>query len=200
MDAWLEQILLHLPQGTTYLILVALVAFLESIPLIGLAMPGSTLIVLAGFLAAHGKGQFSSICLCSATGAFFGDVLSYWLGHRLGQRLLTSPWMIRQEPKLRTAQIFFADHGRESLLYARFLGPIRGTIPFLAGMAKMEIRFFTKISLVGALLWGLAYPGLGYLGGESWNQAGSYISRFGLLIFLALCASLFHLWLRHKAN
>ncbi|WP_020676449.1 DedA family protein [Geopsychrobacter electrodiphilus] len=200
MDAWLQQIVVHLPHGTTYLIIVALIAFLESIPLIGLAMPGSTLIVLAGFLSAHDKGQFLAICLYSAGGAFAGDLLSYGMGQKLGHRRMTTPWLARQEKKLLASQKFLAVHGGKSLLYARFLGPIRGTIPFLAGMSKMKRAFFIRVSLCSALLWGLAYPGLGYLGGESWRQAEDFTGRFGLLILLGLGASLFHLWLKRKVK
>ena len=86
MAEWLHYIIETLPDGSTYLLLVALVAYIESIPLIGLAMPGSTLIVLAGFLAAHGKSDLGSLFLYSTAGAFLGDFTSYWLGGRLADR------------------------------------------------------------------------------------------------------------------
>lgn len=200
MADWMQQLTSLLPEGAVYLALVALIAFLEAVPLIGLALPGSTLIVLSGFLAAHGKSDLPSLVVASAIGAFWGDFFSFWLGGRLGQPLLTSDWLKRHRQKIREAELFFSKHGGKSLFYARFLGPIRGTIPFLAGMAQMSPRFFLKATAINATLWGLAYPGLGYLGGESWQLASTLSSRLGLLILLALCASLFHLWLRRNTR
>ncbi len=200
MADWMQQLVAMLPEGASYLALVGLVAFLESIPLLGLAMPGSTLIVLAGFLAAHGKGDLSLIFICSALGAFLGDSISYWLGGRLGATLMATAWLQKRQQKLREAEIFFEAHGGKSIFYARFLGPIRGTIPFLAGLARMRPVFFGKTTLISALLWGIVYPGLGYLGGESWKRASALSSRLGLLFLLAFCASLFHLWLKRKTR
>lgn len=200
MNDWLQQIIVFLPEGPAYLGLVALVAFLESLPLIGLAMPGSTLIVFAGFLAAHGKGDAAGLVLACIGGAFLGDFVSYWLGGRLGKRIMATHWLRRREDRLHAAELFFGEHGGKSLFYARFLGPIRGTIPFLAGMARMKPGYFCLATLISAILWGIAYPGIGYLGGESWQQASSFSGRLGLMIFLACCASIFHLWLRRKTG
>lgn len=200
MEPWLQHIIAILPEGATYLALVALVALLESFPLIGLAMPGSTLIVLAGFLAAHGKGELATLVVFSSLGAFLGDFLSFWLGARLGQSLMRTTWLMKRANKVRSAELFFSEHGGKSLLYARFLGPIRGTIPFLAGMSRMNTRFFCRTTLLSAILWGIAYPGLGFLGGESWQRASNLSGRLGLLILLACCASLFHLWLKRKSR
>ncbi len=196
----MQQLITFLPEGAIYLCLVALVAFVESLPLLGLAMPGSTLVVLAGFLAAHDKGNLLDLIIVSAVGAFAGDFLSYWLGGRLGGSLINTTWLKNRREKLREAESFFEAHGGKSLFYARFLGPIRGTIPFLAGMTRMPSGFFIRATLTSAILWGVAYPGIGFLGGESWQQASGLSSRLGLLIFLAFCASLFHIWLKRKTR
>lgn len=200
MNSWLTQTIEFLPEGPVYLALIALVAFLEALPLVGLAMPGSTLIVLAGFLSAHGKGEPFGIALSCIGGAFVGDVLSYWLGGRLGNRLLKTAWLQKRQSTFRDAELFFREHGGKSLFYARFLGPIRGTIPFLAGISRMNPRYFGFSTLISSILWGIAYPGSGYLGGESWQKATDWSTRLGLLVLLALCVTLFHLWLRHKAG
>ncbi len=200
MTDWLQQFVTILPEGEAYLVLILLIALIESLPVLGLAMPGSTLIVLAGFLAAHGKGDILPLILFSTSGAFLGDFISYWLGGRLGQRLVRTPWLMKRQKKLHEAEIFFSEHGGKSLFYARFLGPLRGTIPFLAGISRMQSDFFCKTTLLNSVLWGIAYPGLGYLGGESWQRTSDLSSRLGLLILLALCASLFHFWLKRKTR
>lgn len=200
MTDWIPQLITVLPDGGGYLLLIAMVALFESLPLLGLAMPGSTLIVFTGFLAAHGKGDLLLVILVSAFGAFGGDLVSYLLGKQLGKKILTTTPMQRRQPQMNAARKFLLAHGGKSLLYARFLGPIRGTVPFLAGMSEMRRERFFKTTLLSSILWGITYPGLGYLGGESWQQAGTLSGRFGLLILLALAASLFHLWLKRKTD
>lgn len=198
MNGWLEQVLPFLPAGNLYLIFIALIAFFESIPLLGLAVPGSTLVVLAGYLAVHGQGSIRSIILVSSLGAACGDLFAYWLGARLGQRLIHSRWGKKNHRNRMRAEIFLQTHGGKSLFYARFLGPIRGTVPFLAGVTHMRPRFFVTATLINSILWGLAYPGIGYLGGESWQRVSSLSGRFGLVIFFALILTLFRLWLKRK--
>lgn len=200
MASWLEQVIQFLPDDNLYLALIALIAFCESIPLLGLAVPGSTLIVLAGYLVVHGKGSLLGVVIASTVGAGCGDLFAYWLGGRLGQSLLHSRWGRKNRSARIRAENFLSTHGGKSLFYARFLGPIRGTVPFLAGVTQMRTGFFVSATLISAILWGLAYPGIGYLGGESWQRASSLSSRFGLLISLALIVSLFRLWLKRKSK
>ena len=54
--------------------------------------------------------------------------------------------------------------------------------------------------LISAILWGIVYPGLGYLGGASWQKAQSLSVRFGLLILVALAVTIAHHWLRRSLH
>ena len=196
MAEWLQQLVTWLPDGYLYLLLLFLIAFGESLPMVGLLLPGSTLVVLSGFLAFHGKAALPNLMLFSACGALLGDLLSYWLGAHFGGRLLSSRSFLKHQKLIKQAERFFYSHGGKSIFFARFLGPIRGITPFIAGLAHMSGRPFCRYSLISAVLWGLAYPGIGFLGGASWQQAQSLTARFGLLVLLALLATLIHFWLR----
>ncbi|MCF6179598.1 MAG: hypothetical protein L3J63_09465, partial [Geopsychrobacter sp.] len=103
MTDWIQQLITVLPVGGGYLLLIALVALFESLPLLGLAMPGSTLIVFTGFLAAHGKGDLLLVILVSTFGAFGGDLISYLLGKKLGKKILTTAPMQRRQPQMNAA-------------------------------------------------------------------------------------------------
>ncbi len=198
MDAWLKEFVEFLPTGSNYYLLLLLIAFSESLPMIGLMVPGSTLIVLAGFLAFHSKGLFLPILFCTAFGALLGDLLSYWLGGHFGSKMLTLKSFRKHRRLIQQSERFFCDHGGKSIFFARFLGPIRGITPFIAGLSRMAGRPFCIYALISSILWGISYPGLGYLGGASWKQAESLSTRFGLLILLALVISIIHYWLRRS--
>ena len=198
MESWLQQLIGMLPGGTSYVVVLFLVAFTESLPMLGLLMPGSTLIVFAGFLAFHGKSSLLILVPATAVGALFGDLFSFWLGFYYGSKLLKLSSFQKHRQLVKRSEQFFVDHGGKSIFFARFLGPIRGITPFIAGLSGMPGRAFSNYALISALLWGISYPGLGYLGGQSWQQTQSLSARFGLVIIVVLLATIIHHWVRKK--
>lgn len=185
MDTWLEHFFGWLPEGGIYNLLIGLIAYLESIVALGLLVPGSVLVVCAGFLCAHGKGIFVHLMIAACTGAILGDLTSFWLGARLGPRLQQLRPMQKRLDMLRRAELFFTSHGGKSVFFGRFLGPLRGFIPFVAGGAHMSPGWFIGYTLVSGIGWGVVYPGMGYLGGASWHLVQIWTGRLGLL-FVAL--------------
>ncbi|WP_051689398.1 DedA family protein [Pelobacter seleniigenes] len=198
MDNWLEQVTAFLPDGNGYFWVIFLIAFSESLPLIGLLVPGSTLIVLAGFLVVHGKASLLPLISVSATGALLGDMLSFWLGLRYGSIFLRLQVFQKHHRLVSLSESFFVDHGGKSIFFARFLGPIRGITPFIAGLSGMTRRPFLIYAVISAILWGICYPGLGFFGGSSWQNAQSLSGRFGLLILLLLGLTVFHYWVKKR--
>lgn len=197
MELWLQDIFNWIPGGAPLLTAVFLIAFLEALVAVGLVMPGSVLTVFCGWLAFQGKGEIIAIMLAAAAGALLGDLLSYWLGARVGTGLWQRRPLQKHQDLLHKAELFFFTHGGKSVFFGRFLGPIRGIVPFVAGASRMAPLSFCGYTLVSCLLWGLCYPGLGYLGGTSWQRAETLAGRLGLLVLLALAVLLVVYWLRH---
>jgi len=186
METWLQQLFTWLPSGVAYYLLIGLIAFLESLVAIGLLVPGSTICVFAGFLALHGQGEIVYLILVSICGAFLGDFASYALGARVGPQVMATSYMQKRVKAYRKAELFFIGHGGKSVFFGRFFGPVRGFVPFVAGFSQMSPGLFISIALISAILWGLAYPGLGYLAGASWQNVQRWSGRFSLLILAAL--------------
>lgn len=187
MDEWIKHTLPQFSSGFLYYLLLCGVTLAEGVPVVGLFVPGSVFCVSAGALAFHGHGEMVYICCAAAVGAILGDYVSYVSGTH------SATWVIRkvQEGRflrfLRRAQLFFAKHGGKSLLLARFMGPIRGFVPFVAGGARMRPGPFCLYTLSGGILWGIIYPGVGYLGIKT--LAPMNISAPALLI-TGLCLAL----------
>jgi len=196
METLIQQIFIYLPEGGKYYLLIFFVTFAESLPVAGLLVPGSTIIVLAGFFAIAGKGTLTALILVAALGALLGDLLSLWLGKRYGGLFLRMRFFHRRRKMIRYGQKFFLTHGGKSLFFARFLGPIRGIVPFIAGLSQMPRRAATGYILLSSILWGVCYPGLGYLGGSSLQQAQTIGARFGLAVFVLLLIVLVHYQVR----
>ena len=198
MEEWLHQLFTWLPGGNIYYFAIATIAFMESLVAIGVLVPGSTIIVFTGFLALHGKEDIFTIISVSIVGAFWGDVLSYWLGARFGPTIINSKPMQKNKHIIRRAELFFSEHGGKSVFFGRFIGPIRGFIPFVAGCARMKPGYFISYAIVSAILWGLAYPGLGYLAGVSWQNVQRWSGRFAILIVAALAVTILFSRLRKR--
>jgi len=182
MDSFLPYITTHLPDGGLYYAILFAIALAESIAMIGLVVPGSTLIVCAGFLTAHGQGQLGGVMTAAGLGALAGDSISYVLGARLGYGFLRSRLFRKRLELIRKAEMFFLDHGGKSLFLGRFAGPLRGLTPFMAGSAHLEPAKFYGYTLFSCLAWGPAYAGVGALGAASWRQVQVWSGRLSLLV------------------
>ena len=198
MENWLRQLIEVLPNGNGYLLIIFLVSLAESIPIVGLIIPGSTIVVLAGFLVLHGKCTLLLLMLVTTAGALLGDLLSFWLGYRYGTKLLKIRSFQKHHSIVKRAEHFFVEHGGKSIFFARFIGPIRGITPFIAGLAGMASKSFSGYTLISAILWGICYPSLGYLGGSSWQHAQSLAAKFGLAIIVIFIATIIHYWIRRN--
>lgn len=200
MELWLQELFNLLPGGAIFVAAVFLIAFLEALVGIGLVMPGSVLTVFSGWLAFQGKAPIAMVMAAAAFGALFGDLVSYGLGARYGELLWNNRWLKtlrKQRGMVQLAEIFFIEHGGKSVFFGRFLGPIRGLVPFVAGASRMRPGAFFGYALFSGILWGISYPGLGWLGGSSWQRAETLAGRLGLLVCLGLAVTLGVAWLRH---
>ncbi len=184
MEPWLESVANWLPSGGWYYFWLGLIAFLESLAIVGIFVPGSVIIVLAGFLAAQGKGDPLSLMAVSALGAALGDFLSYLLGARFGEVLFQTSILKRRRQVLERARGFFLGHGGKAVFFGRFIGFLRPFMPMIAGSARMSPALFAGYTLISAILWGIAYPGLGYFFGASWQQVQIWTGRLSLLILI----------------
>ena len=131
--------LLHLLAGhpAWTLTVICLAAFLEAIAVIGTFVPGSTAMFLAGALVGTGSLSLGWALLSAIAGAIAGDGISFWIGKRYKARIVQL-WPFRTHPQVLDAgHRFFQKHGAKSVVFARFIGPLRAIVPVVAGMLGM---------------------------------------------------------------
>lgn len=192
MEQWLLESFDWLPTGGMYYALIGAISFFESLAIVGIFCPGSVLIVFAGFLAAHGQGSYELLVIVSAGGSLAGDLLSYLLGARFGNVVINMRLLQKRKDLLYKAQVFFLDHGGKSVFFGRFVGFLRPFIPFVAGTSKMRPGAFFFFALISGILWGIAYPGLGYFFAASWKLVQVWTGRFSLLLTILLALVIFN--------
>jgi len=189
--------LLHLLGGHAgwTLAVVFLAAFLESVAVIGTFIPGSTAMFLAGALVGTGSLNLGWLFACALAGAIGGDGLSYWLGRRY-RNTLVQLWPFSTHPQiLETGKRYFAQHGARSVVFARFIAPVRAIVPVVAGMLGMTPVRFYAMNVLSALLWAPAHILPGVVFGASLQLAGAV--SFRLVAVIAILAALG--WLSFRA-
>ncbi len=143
-----------------------LIAFVESVIIIGSFIPGSIGIIFAGFLAHAGYYSFWWLVPFAVLGGILGDWLSFYLGGK-GENFFKSEARFLKKTHLERGKIFFEKYGDKSVLIGRFTGPLRPIIPFVAGLSKMNKRVFMFWNVVSSFIWILFHMSLGYFFGTS---------------------------------
>jgi membrane protein DedA with SNARE-associated domain/membrane-associated phospholipid phosphatase len=169
--------------------IVFLISLSESLAIVGLVVPGVVMMTAIGGMMGSGHLPFWATLSWAILGAIAGDGISYWLGYHYHQHLRDF-WPFKQFPKLLArGEIFFKLHGGKSIIFGRFVGPVRPMIPVIAGMMDMSPKRFLFFNVLSAIAWAPLYSLPGILIGASLGTLSSEVaSRAGLLVLLLLLA------------
>jgi membrane-associated protein len=147
--------------------LLAGIVFAETGLLVGLFLPGDSLMFTVGVVAGAGQLDIVQICALLVAASILGDQSGYFLGARTGPAIFSRPdsRLFKQEYVRRTQQ-FYERHGGKTLIYAKFVPFVRTFAPFMAGVGKMGYWRFLSFNVWGGLGWVLSMTLAGYgLGG-----------------------------------
>nr|VUD26396.1 DedA family integral membrane protein [Salmonella sp. NCTC 7297] len=121
MQALLEH---FITQSALYsLIAVLLVAFLESLALVGLILPGTVLMAGLGALIGSGELNFWHAWGVGIIGCLMGDWISFWLGWRFKKPLHRWSFMKKNKSLLDKTEHALHQHSMFTILVGRFVGP-----------------------------------------------------------------------------
>lgn len=172
------------------LICVFLTAFLESLALAGVIVPGVAVLFGLALVAANTDTSLAALLASATLGAIAGDSLSFQLGryYREGVRKL---WPLSRYPELyQRGETFFSRHGGKSVVVGRFVGPLRPIIPLIAGSLGMKPSRFALFNISSALAWGPFYLLPGYLTGAALSHSDFPLDNAWSVIIATLLASL----------
>lgn len=120
MQALLEH---FITQSVMYsLIAVALVAFLESLALVGLILPGTVMMAGLGALIGSGEVNFWQAWMAGIIGCLLGDWISFWLGWRFKKPLHRWSFMKKNKALLDKTEHALHQHSMFTILVGRFVG------------------------------------------------------------------------------
>jgi membrane-associated protein len=180
--------LVSLIKGAGYLGVLGIV-YAETGLLIGMFLPGDSLLFTAGFLASQGFLNIALLCAITGVGAVLGDNTGYWLGRRFGPTVFSrKDSLLFDSSYLEKAEHFYATYGSKTLVLARFIPVIRTIAPTMAGVGRMRYAKFLSFSILAAVLWGIGLPISGYYIGSVIPGVDRYIIPIVLLIIVVSVA------------
>lgn len=141
------------------------IIFIECGLLVGLILPGDSLLFIAGMFIASGwldVPLWLAVTLISLS-AIIGNLVGYWVGAKIGPPLFRRPdsRVFKQEYVAKTHE-FFEKHGARAIVLARFVPIVRTLITATAGIAGMPFKRFATYSAIGGILWVASMTILGY--------------------------------------
>jgi membrane-associated protein len=170
-----------------YVVLFVIV-FTETGLLIGFFLPGDSLLITAGIIAAAGGLDIWWLNVVLIVAAITGDSVGYAIGVRLGPRLFTRPQSLLFNPRhIERTRVFYARHGPKTIVIARFVPIVRTFAPVVAGVGQMEYRRFIFYNVAGGIGWVTGMTWAGYGLGRVIPNLGSYIHLVvGIVIVLSV--------------
>lgn len=172
MDHYIDQIGLFIEANQAWAGPITFLLTLgESVVLLGLFIPATAIMLLTGGLIGAGTLSPWGILAWGVAGAVVGDALSYGLGRWAGPGVLRRWPLKQQRTAVARARLFFHRYGFASVLIGRFLGPIRSTIPTVAGVMGMAHGRFQLANVASAVLWMPLMLAPGYFAARSLEVA-----------------------------
>src|SRR5262245_346389 len=133
---------------------ITAIVYVETGLFFGFFLPGDSLLVTAGILAAAGVLDIRWLLVAATLAAIIGDQTGYAIGRRAGQALVRRYEKFRNH--LERAHAFYEKYGSKTVVLARFVPIIRTFVPAVAGAARMNYRQFVTYNIAGGTFWVLS--------------------------------------------
>jgi membrane-associated protein len=146
--------------------LVFLIIFIETGVVFFPFLPGDSLLFAAGFFANGGGLNLVALLATAWCAAILGDQCNFFIGERLGQRIVRSGKVKAMTPeRMEKSQAFLDKWGRPAIFLGRFFPFIRTFVPFIAGMGGMKWHHFVVFNVLGGITWSSLFTLIGYFFG-----------------------------------
>ena len=141
--------------------LAGLGILLETSFLVGLIVPGDTIVIVAA-TAVDSVPEYFALAFTVIIGALVGESIGFLLGRFFGPRLRASrlgrrigeAWWVR-------AENYLDRRGGIAIFVSRFLPFLHSLIPVTVGMSTMSYRRFIAWTLPASAIWSFAYVSVG---------------------------------------
>ncbi|WP_159502304.1 DedA family protein [Microbacterium sp. 18062] len=173
-------------------LLAGIAIMLETSVLVGLIVPGDTIVIVAGTAVAT---PLEAVVLGAAVvvGSLLGESLGYLLGRVLGPRIRRSRLGRRiGEANWLRSERYLERRGGPAIFISRFLPVLHSLVPLTVGMSAYSYRRFLAWTAPACVLWATLYIGVAAAAAGTYRELSESIHFAGyifvgiIVVFLAL--------------
>lgn len=183
--------------GTLGVIGVFTVLFIEMGLLVGLVLPGDSMLFLAG-VAASGTADtaigvqlpIEVLLIGAPISTFLGSQVGYYIGWKFGPKVFNRPeGKYFNQKRVDQTQRWLLRYGvGKALFLSRFIPIVRTLINPMCGVARIDLRKFVLANAFSSVTWGAGFIAIGFFVGE--RLAGSFerylLPTTLLIVFLSM--------------
>jgi len=132
---------------------------------LGMPLPATPILVVAGALGVHGVSGAVAIVSASAAANLLGDSLWFAGGRKWGHRVMKLLCAISLSPAacVSRSEDLVLRWGGMSLIAAKFIPGVSVFAPAMAGALRMSARAFVTFSAFSGVIWSAVLVGTGYV-------------------------------------
>ena len=175
---------------------LAAIVFAETGLFVGFFLPGDSLLVTAGLIAAvDGTLNIVWLNLLLCTAAIIGDSVGYAIGYHGGPRIFNrDDSFFFHRNHVTRAQKFYEKYGSKTIVLARFVPIVRTFAPTVAGVGKMEYKKFLSYNIFGGVGWVAGMTLAGYFLGRSIPGIEKKVHWVALIVIVLSLIPIFREW------
>ncbi|MFO7690651.1 MAG: DedA family protein [Cryobacterium sp.] len=168
-------------------VLAGFAILLETSVLVGLIVPGDTVVIVASTAVAS-PAEYIALVLAVIVGALIGESIGFALGRYFGPRIQRSGLGRRiGERNWVRAQRYLYRRGGIAVFASRFLPVLHSLIPLTVGMSTMRYRTFMAWTVPACIIWSFGYVSVGAAAAEGYRELADRL-HFAGYIFVAVIA------------
>ncbi|WP_261165573.1 DedA family protein [Microbacterium sp. Marseille-Q6965] len=176
-------------------LLAGLAIALETSVLVGLIVPGDTIVIVAATGTAD-AAQGVALGVAVVLGALAGESVGYALGRWLGPWIRHS-WLGRRigERNWARSERYLRRRGGVAIFLSRFLPVLHSLVPLTVGMSGYPYRRFIAWTLPACVLWAGIYISIAAAAADSYRELSDRAHWAGYVFVGVIAVFLLVVWL-----
>ena len=167
-------------------LLAGLGIFLETTLLIGLVVPGDTIVIVAA-TAVETPAQYVGLLVAVVVGSLAGESVGFALGRWFGPHIRASRLGRRiGEHNWQRAQNYVDRRGGIAVFISRFIPVLHSLVPVTVGMSTMRYRRFMAWTAPACVIWAITYVTFGTLAAGSYRAMAQQLHWAGYVFVGAI--------------
>lgn len=173
---------------------------LETSVLLGLAVPGDTIVIVAA-LAVEAWPWWLGLIGAVVVGSLAGESIGFAIGHWLGPKI--DDWLARRWPRAsvrwKRTERYLARRGGPAIFLSRFLPVAHSLVPLIVGASAMRYGRFLTWTIPACVIWATAYASAGWLAGDTYRELANRLHGAGFVLVGVVAGFILLVWLVKRA-